>query len=166
MNNKFFANFDETLKCNKPQLYSILGDLNESYQINGSYEFLLEYPSVIGYNRWIQSLLPQNNNDALLVQGYKPISISWNYEYWNGLVRSTVTHSTLIDGSVGSSNWYYSIGCIYSPWAPNFPGPNSTLLLTEVSLWIRVKDEIKFKTLTSKSNFNLKLFLIVFLNSF
>ena len=48
------------LWCDKPNLYSIMGEINDRFKIDGKYEFLLEYPSRQGFNRWRQTFSPND----------------------------------------------------------------------------------------------------------
>ena len=164
-NQCFFANQNEALKCDTFQKFSILGDINENFLINGKYEFLLEYPEVIGYNRWVQNVNPIFQSDSS-IPGYFGIQISWNTNYWGGLTKSSRSTWTLLDGSVGHSDWFYAIGSYVAYGPSQFPGPNRAVSLCY--LWIRV-DDTKYKipsNLYQKFKFNyLKLifnFMIFF----
>jgi len=141
----YFANNIEALNSNTSNKFSILNKLNEKYQVNGKYEFLLQYPEVSGFNRWKQSYLPYDDIEILgnKAIGYEPVSISWSERKWGGLVRSNYPDRTTIDGSAGHSNWYYSIGTIKDEWWPKkIPGPaidyDNPYYVERVSLWIRV----------------------------
>ena len=147
---KYFKNISHTLNSNSLQLYSILDKLNQNFSIDGYYEFLLEYPGYVGYNRWKQLLLPFNDFETTTsAKGYTEISCSWKEQYWGGLVRSSRSTQILLDGSAGHINWFYSIGVI-SPaeYYPKFPGPsinNQVITVYEVYLWIRILNTFPFE---------------------
>lgn len=115
--------------------WSILGMLPYFYNNTWKYEFLLEYPSLGKYNRWRQTSNPLLASQS--VSGYSPISIQMSGNNWGGLsLSSTKGTSTIIDGSPGSTDWYYAIGqqAVYQGGIPaNDPS------VQEVYLWIRIK---------------------------
>ena len=167
INGTFFNSKNEAKKCNLQNKFSILEDIDYKYQRNNEFEFLLEYPEINGYNRWIQKKNPLNQSDSI-VEGYKPINISWIGRYWGGLVLSS--HSdTLIDGSAGYSNYWYSIGALISHQNFNtFPGPifsdEKENLVSIVHLFVRIDNTI-IGLLFTKSNYlfsKLLPFLILF----
>ena len=130
---EFFTSFEELLNTNSVYKYSILGKIDE-FKTENTYEFLLEYPELNGYNRWTQTSNPTTTVER--VDGYNPISISWNTYWWHGLCASNPQYS-FIDGSVGHANWLYAIGSKQS-WgtATQMPGPEKPL--SKVYLWQRV----------------------------
>ena len=115
--------------------WSILGMLPYFYNNTWKYEFLLEYPSLNKYNRWRQTSNPLLASQS--VSGYSPISIQMSGNNWGGLsLSSTKGTSTIIDGSPGSTDWYYAIGqqAVYQGGIPaNDPS------VQEVYLWVRIK---------------------------
>jgi hypothetical protein len=110
-------------------LYALSNYKNKS----GKFEFLLEYSNKDGYNRWIQTSNPVTTSEK--VTGYKAVHIDWNQNNWNGLAKSN-SGSTLIDGSVGSSNWYYAIGAIKN--VDNGIYSNDSITGGYVDLWVRI----------------------------
>ena len=48
----FFNCVDEAGQCSLPNIFTILYELDQRYEINEQYEFLLEYPELSGFNRW------------------------------------------------------------------------------------------------------------------
>ena len=172
-NGDFFINSNEVLFSNKTNKYSILGYINDSWKINNSFEFLLEYPQLIGYNRWKQSLHPKDNpeiGDNNKAIGYEAINITWKEQKWGGLVKSNPGDQTFIDGSCGSiGHYWYSIG-LYVSFNGGIPGPNY-IVVNEVILWIRTVNssneystlKVKFskRTLPSFSN-NLRIIVAFF----
>lgn len=84
-----------------------------NYQSKDGFEFLLEYSDLTGYNRWKQSSNPltiTKNSSMKKVPGYTPIKISWDSNGWGGLAKSN-NGTSLLDGSVGSNENFYAIGC-------------------------------------------------------
>jgi len=142
----FFDSFSEAMNCDKDSRYSIFSLISHSFLTEGYYEFLLEYPETVGFNHWRQSLLPWNDNEVLgnKAQGYQGISISWNKNSWGGLVLSNNyfqpqnNMSTLLDGSAGTNDWWFSIGCVNPTifFYPMYPGPGVTINTTY--LWLRI----------------------------
>ena len=121
---------------------SILAYLDNFKNKNGEYEFLLEYPQISGYNRWIQKTNPLKTTKVsgkTTVSGYKAVSISWTGSNWGGLAKSN-TSSTLLDGSIANNNWFYAIGA-KSSWNGGIPGPGK-VNKGSVDLWVRI-DNLK-----------------------
>lgn len=112
---------------------TLLYTLNNYKNKSGSFEFLLEYSDNAGYNRWIQTSNPVTTSEK--VTGYKAIHIDWNQNEWNGLAKSN-SGSTLIDGSIGSSKWYYAIGAIKN--SENGIYSNNSIFGGYVDLWVRI----------------------------
>jgi len=133
---QLFSTNEEALLCDSTYKYSILSKLDDSFKINGKFEFLLEYPSVPGCNRWLQSINPLNNLEGFSqkAEGYEAINISWSGMFWGGLFLSK-DPQTLLDGSY-QEYWWYSIGAKNSYLSPKFPGPDGTPVHV-VFLWIR-----------------------------
>jgi len=169
---QYFANNSHALLSNQDGLFSIMGILDSSYQKYNLYEFLLEYPEFDGYNRWKQTLLPYDDIEKTGYKaiGYEPVYISWEGQFWGGLVRSSQSSYTTIDGSCGAANWFYSIGTINGEFWPNqFPGPALTNTVRynvqEVLLWIRV-DFIPQHTKDIRLTGIYHIFLLSFLYGF
>lgn len=112
---------------------SILYNLDNYKNINGNFEFLLEYSNIEGYNRWTQTSNPVKTKESVL--GYSAISISWNQNNWKGLAKSDSIY-TAIDGSVGSSKWYYAIGAIKEVDSGIYA--NDKITGEIVDLWVRI----------------------------
>ena len=140
-----FNSFEEASFSNTTNKFSILSTIDSKYKIQGKYEFLLFYPSLSGYNRWRQSNFPLYESDfdgKTCAAGYRGIHIDWTSNEWCGLVRSIKNSvygciPSLLDGTVGSQNWYYTIGFINkcSNNIGAIPGPTGTV--NEVILYIR-----------------------------
>ena len=134
------------LKNNEPNKFSILGELDNSFKINGKFEFLLEYPKLEGFNMWSQLKNPVKA-EPNVENGYKEIKCSWKEKSFHGLAKSSSTGHTFIDGSVfdadSEMNHFYSIG-LYVNWKNSIPGPFSTGDLnktSEVLLWVRISSK-------------------------
>ena len=127
----------EAKKSATPDKFSILGDLDSTYQKEGKFEFLLRFPNNTtfqnGFNRWKQS----SNPTTSAVSGYEAIDISWTSNLWGGLEYNG--NQALMDGSVNSSNWFYAIGA-RTAYGGAIPGPYGAVEETE--LWVRVDGTI------------------------
>ena len=136
----FFINENDVLYNNNENKFSILGYIDDTWKINNYFEFLLEYPEVIGCNIWKQSINPRFNSeigDNQKAIGYIGINISWTLSNWGGLVKSNPGTDTYLDGSTGGIGyWWYSIGS-FKPYSNGIPGPND-IVVTKVLLWIKV----------------------------
>ncbi len=132
-----FASKDDAKEKNtddiNADLYSQLIHL-EDFNRSGEFEFWLNYSELDGNsggNRWTQTSNPLFEE----VSGYNATSVDHTSRYWGGLEPDTGSNS-LIDGSVGHSNWYYAVGAInYWPSSGTIPG--STSGVNEVMLYIR-----------------------------
>ena len=163
----YFLNKQEALNCKTFHKYSILGEINNKFLINNKFEFLLEYPEILGFNRWTQSANPILQNDFSNL-GYQGINISWSGQYWGGLALSS-DEGTFLDGSISHIRWFYAIGCYTNTWyIGKFPGPATSSTYFPVSycyLWIRI-DGTKFQinSQSKKSIFKIFYFYIFILN--
>jgi len=84
--------------------YAILDEL-ESFRVNGAFHFRLVWPEDdegVSYE-WLQTSNPLTET----AQGYEPLHVPYTGRHWGGLEPS---QNALMDGSVGSSNWFYAIG--------------------------------------------------------
>lgn len=82
--------------------------------MNGAFHFRLVWPEDeegVSYE-WLQTSNPLTESAA----GYEPLHIPYTGRFWGGLEPST---SALMDGSVGSSNWFYAVGS-YKLWKGNY----------------------------------------------
>ena len=142
-----FSSNEEALHCNSEGKYSILSELNESYKIQGRYEFLLEYPEIGDYNRWLQTNRPFDEVEKgdRYVEGYIPKHIGYSGKGWGGLLKTNINASsfTLINGSpesLGGSNWFYAIGkrtgVMWNDYY-RLPGPIDSEM-SFVYLWVRI----------------------------
>ncbi len=84
--------------------YSILGNL-ESFRRSGNFEFRLAWKGYSEKNIWSQTSNPTTSP----ISGYSPISVEIADSGWGGLERGLSQYS-FIDGSVGTTGWYFAIG--------------------------------------------------------
>jgi len=151
--NVYFSNLNECKQSLDFEKYSIFQTLDDSFKVDGCYEFLLQYPEISGYNRWKQLNNPilESKSGKTQVTGYQGIHIDWSGWYWGGLAVSTSTYCC-IDGSIATGNWWYSIGAYYgNSYVPKFPGPGYSLTddirATEVFLWVKSNKNINERTI-------------------
>ena len=158
-----WESLDEAKLSFKPYRYSILSYLTDKYKINGEFEFLLEYPEHNGYNRWYQTSNPLQENETVLstskkAEGYRPHTITWEDNYWGGLVSSSYDN-VLLDGSTYHGYTFYSIGrtVIYEQYGiASFDNKNTRISI----LWVRVP-YIPFYT--CQTSFHIKINLFPFI---
>lgn len=115
--------------------YSILSKLPE-FMKDGKYQFWLFYPEYDGAdggNIWTQTSNPVTDP----ISGYVSIRETYNGMHWGGLEKSSYS-GTLIDGSVGSSWWFYAVGASrYWPSSGTIPGPMRSQGVEQVELYIK-----------------------------
>ena len=113
-----------------PYMYSIIGDMRYKHRYRGSYEYLIEYPALSGYNQWIQTIdIGSTSSDQTASDiGYKDLHIDFPHRDFYGISKSLSTKYTVFDGSphLGNTNdnYWFSIGAKegYSN-ETDFPGP-------------------------------------------
>ena len=160
-NGGYFSS-NELLMYYSEHKYSALETL-EKYRINGYFEFLLEYPQLDGYNRFIQK---SNPTKTASIEGYRKKHLSWELHDFGGLALSSDPSCTYIDGSPGNGNdWFYSIG-LYNKWDyGDIPGPynkgEGDYYLHEVNLWIRIYNLNSCKP-NHRNHINSLLFITLF----
>jgi hypothetical protein len=139
----FFANAAEVLQKNdtdpSQNLYSILY-LLENFRNTGSFTLKINWPGHAVRNIWSQTTNPTVDQAA---GGYAAISVQSTSNFWAGLEHNTAVGVTsYIDGSVGSTNWYYAIGS-YGAWVSGNGIPasddaaGSGTPVTQVQLWVK-----------------------------
>ena len=138
----FFQPDDDFEFINTRNKFSIFKYINHEFKYNGYYEFLLEYPSVDGYNRWLQSVFPTETNDSSAI-GYLETksSCSWTGKYWGGLFKSSVPTYTYLEGSTDSEKFWFAIGSKkFFDQESYFPGPgvfgDDGIIVQQVNLYI------------------------------
>ena len=152
-----FADVQEVLHTNSQYKFSILDQLENFRGADNKFEFLLEYPTEIPnkYNRWkqsdnpveVQEVIDNDTASTTFANGYEAIHIDWTGQYWGGLLRTAGSNAdwTYIDGSVGHTNWHFSIGQMkeYFPSDPHLPGPGYAdtgvvRIYNDVHLYVRI----------------------------
>ena len=139
-----FEKAEDALDVYNEKQYSIILEASK-WPHDGPYEFLLQYPDLVGYNRWSQTNFPLNETDSTssksTVEGFSNISCTWTNANWGGLQRANNIY-TLLEGSIGHVDWFYSIGIrrnISAVWGIRcLPGPLSCVY--NIYLWMRIPD--------------------------
>ena len=143
-----FLNKKEASFSLKKHKYSVLKKIDDSFKINGVFEFLLKYPNATGQNHWTQTVSPAYANPNT-ENGYAPINVSWTDYFFHGLAISNQTYS-YIDGSPFHDSWFYSIGkfsCEEYLAGPTWGTEQKRYY--QVFLWMRVNDPHLLKKLFS-----------------
>lgn len=132
-----------------PNKFSLLKRIDDSFKIDGSFEFLLMYPNLTGQNHWRQTVNPihaEPNQE----NGYQEVNVSWKSNNWHGLAVSNL-RQTYLDGSpFNGSTWFYSIGTTKYLNHVTIPGPEWSAGgkdFYEVNLWIRITNYIILRKL-------------------
>ncbi|MNS98863.1 hypothetical protein D3C72_1332440 [compost metagenome] len=138
-NGTVLFNPNEMNFCDKQGKYSILGEIEKYRDNSGNFEFLLEYPEINQYNRWIQSSNPTEYIET--VNDYESIQTTWRTRNWSGLAKSN-SGACYLDGSIGTSTWFYAVGS-YTNWTDSnnkigIPSYDSNVAVNEVNLWVRI----------------------------
>ena len=150
------------------QLYSIIKAINNESRINGKFEFILEYPNERKYVQWKQLNYPLYEKDVSgksitegfepddsAPQGFKGLAYSMIYEPSN-------CRPSLLDGSLGSSNFFYAVGMMKCPTPHDHSSIPAISSSTKVmSFWMRVKS-FNIYTYGGKTK-SLSLTLIIFI---
>ena len=145
----FLKNYEEFLSFKSQNIYSIIGIASSFPKINGHYEFLLEYPELEGYNRWIQDVFPTNHREDYenCVPGYECKECTW--KIFCGLCLNTDRTYIFLEGNSNSSwYWYYGIGSLQDyvgNQKSGIPGPFQHVV-DSVLLWMRINPNISFNT--------------------
>ena len=159
--------FKETNVLNhySTHLFSVLSKVDDSYKIDGKFEFLLKYPELQDYAQWTQTInpihAPPNEEN-----GYEKKHYNWSYDYpFHGLTLSS-TSASLLDGTPNPEHWFFAIGAygLYLDQDGAIPGPfwnYNGKYLHEVNLYIKVFDPKLLRRLYSSftCQFKQKTFL-------
>ena len=151
-----FTNEDEAKHCvSDSYKFSILDEITSGQQINGKYEFIIEYPELGTYNRWRQTNNPleeQESSGVYKVEGFEELETLAPYSSWGGLVYTSIYESrssppSLLNGNPGRKEWYYAIGqyegvtwIYYSKTYSSIPS-SLGVAVNYVSLWLRLPDK-------------------------
>ncbi|MCM2348964.1 MAG: hypothetical protein NDI69_03015 [Bacteriovoracaceae bacterium] len=140
----YFANPADALSKNVSlptgNLYSILDRLDD-FKSNGRYIFKINWPGYSPRNIWAQTSNPAIDQ---AMAGYVELVIDATDSNWKGLERNCTVgcSSSLIDGSIGVSNWHYAIGS-YAAYGTPAGIPTTTSItasssgVPHVQLWTR-----------------------------
>lgn len=132
----YFADADAAKNSNNTDpthnLYSILYLLDNFMSIN-RFTFKLDWSTEGIKNIWSQQSSPMYSGG---VWGYRGINIAVASNYWGGLEKGS-SSSSLLDGSVDHSNWYYAVGST-TTWNGGIPiaTEHSTTGTDEVQLYV------------------------------
>lgn len=96
-------------------MYSILDQLEKFRGADGKFELKMQWPDT--WNIWRQTSNPTQPGE---VTGYSPIDVQHTGENFGGLEWHEDQGNTMIDGSIGSANWFYSIG-VEADWQGKIP---------------------------------------------
>ncbi|XGC80131.1 fibrinogen-like YCDxxxxGGGW domain-containing protein [Bdellovibrio bacteriovorus] len=137
-----FASNAEALSVNtsdpRATKYSILNRLS-GFLRNGKYELKINWPGTSSLRNWWTQT---SNFTSQATAGYVAVAIDSTSNYWGGLEYNS-TADTLADGSVGHSNWFYSIGMKTSTWGTPVGIPASDTVagsgvgVPRVELWVK-----------------------------
>ena len=86
-----FDSLEEAENVNTQYKFSILNEIDESYKIDGKYEFLLNYSDINNCNWWRQTNFPLEetlSSSDTHVKGYEPLHISWKSNNFGGLEKT------------------------------------------------------------------------------
>lgn len=139
----YFATTSSALSANPTDpnnnMYSILS-LLDNFEVLGRFTFRIFWPDNNKRNIWSQSTNPIYNTD---VRNYQGISIDDSSRFWGGLELGNRSNgqanfgSSLLDGSVDHSNWWYAIGSTVSFSTGGIPGSTLTPeVVSEVRLYV------------------------------
>lgn len=151
----YFATTSDAINKNtndaNHNLYSALDKIPD-FISNGKYRFRMNWPGYSEKNIWIQTTNPLDDVD---VAGVVPIAVNTFTQTrllnWGGLELGNGTHgpansdSSLIDGSIEHSNWFFAIGSD-APYStpPGIPAdtPLNSGGVSETVLWIKEDDVV------------------------
>ena len=165
----FITEYSEFLFVNKKEKFSIFNYVHQdknNFTTNDFYEFLLEYPSLGGYNQWKQSIFPLDANESQSDQtvGFdaQESNLTWTSQF-RGLIISSRSEYTFLDGAVGYDDWWFTIGAKtnYRSYPLAFPGPcldgsgGERYTVQTVFLWIHIPQS-RLQKLISSFTYNVK----------
>jgi len=100
------------------EVYAILDQLEGFRAADGKFELKLMWPDY--WNIWTQT---SNPAAATPVSGYSPIDVRYTGENFGGLEWfDDGRNRTMIKGTIGTDDWYYSVGWEGSSWGKNRAG--------------------------------------------
>lgn len=121
---------------NEAPNFSRLEDFENFRRPDGTFLLFLWYPELEKGNEWRQSSNPVKQT-AGGVENYEEIEISSPGNGWKGLEYNT-RGTSLLDGSVDSSDWFYAIGAtkLYNGGIPGPTTSRNTKVVRKVELYI------------------------------
>ena len=160
-----FFTENEALNTSSEYKYSILGSIDDIKRYNHKYEFIIEYPELGTYNRWIQAKNPltilENSSNEAVVDGFEKIETLAPSPSWGGLCKTVPSESdlesgppSLLNGSpnvTGSNLYMFAVGVYNGTSWLTGPEGNKTRVYTipsnsgpvnEEILWMRVYQPI------------------------
>ena len=162
----YFGNKQRALYNHNEDLFSVLGQIDDSYKINGVFEFSLVYPEFPGFAQWTQTINPLCS-EPNKSNGYQEIYFGWKYinaATFDGLGLSSRPSSNLLDGTRNKLNRHYAIG-LYSSICPEgdragtLPGPQWSYngkYFHIADLYMRIKSITELRRLYSIISFYCK----------
>ena len=162
---KTFKDRNEAMNTNAAGKYSILYLLNNKFRTKKrgvlKYEFIMNWPSLTYYYQWRQTKNPLEEIELIgvsKVTGFEPIHVTHTPEDFGGLANDKNASHTLLNGRIGHSDWYGTLGMLSTAepyWIgvgiPAFSEPTNV-----VDLWIKTP----YTTFTNNCNHHPKRFSI------
>lgn len=146
--------------------FSILKLIGKEHQINGMYEFKLEYPEIDKDITWRQEKRPQDASNAspgkvtIIKDDFEQDQVDSAFTF-KGLRKSDQSSYTLLDGT--AEFWHFAIGQ-YAKWPDGIiagPYGSKYTSLKAVRLWLRVPNIEKWKYKPVRNIHYILLFLLL-----
>jgi len=107
---------------------------------NQKFLFKLVWPNEGWEQIWRQSSNPTQGVRQNIVQGYEPIKVAFQENYWGGLQADG--RNCLLCGSLYKNQWFYAIGS-FAPYELHgqigLPGPSITSCVQRVELYVGIE---------------------------
>ena len=174
-----FSDINDALSCDEENKYSILNEINSSLKqrSNNKYEFIIEYPELNAYNRWLQSNNPVNETEEegkFFVDGFHAIHTGARQSFWGGLARTTNCPKCqcFLNGTPGNNNWFFAIGQRNgAEWKYNNQTtkgiPSNSSPVNIVYLWIKLPQNGMISLCKhSVTSFRREIFFLVLLSAY
>ena len=137
---EWFADEAEVMKCiDKTNRYSRMGIVDMFKQTNGTFEFMIMYPSLSAtlYNRWSQTSSPNETSAT----SFTKITTGWKSNFGPIVRRENATLACYSCQNEGTTNWYNAIGQYTICTSPAVTIPSAAgreYVCTSVELWVRI----------------------------
>ena len=120
--------------------YARLDQLEQFRNSDELLELELRWPgSHLEPQRWLQQSNPYLKRSRG-VKGYQPIDCPNTQCGWSGIQFDGGKRNSLLSGSSASwcktTKWFYAVGA-YRLWKEGFPGPDGSIVVHHVELWVR-----------------------------